>query len=64
MASIYHYQDSAAIRKELLAWIADPKSRGCASLTFSANASLLDDAAAALASSHLREQERHFLAQR
>lgn len=55
MASIYHHQDSKAIQKELLEWIADPKSRGGDSLSFWANASLLDEAAFALAKSHLRD---------
>ena len=55
---IYHYQDTKALTRELLQWIDDPASRGCDDISFSANASLSEEASHALVNSHLAQTVR------
>ncbi len=51
--NLYHYQDAAAMTRSLLAWIADPASRHCTGLDFSANCTLEAAASRALVNSAL-----------
>ena len=52
---ISHHQDSKAITRSLLAWIADPASHGSTQLVFSANCTLQEEASRALVNSHLAQ---------
>jgi hypothetical protein len=44
----YHYQDTEAMTRSVLAWAADPASENCQSIDFSANCGLSVEATSAL----------------
>jgi hypothetical protein len=52
---LYHYQDTEAMTQSVLAWIADPASRACTEIDFSANCGLSVVASYALVRSPLAQ---------
>ena len=52
---LYHYQDSVAMTRSLLEWIANPAAKHCTGLDLSANCSLEVTASCALVSSALAQ---------